>query len=454
MGEDLRSSGVPGSPGRDSAAWHWIAVASIFAAFAFGGLRLFAYVDKFAVNIFFLDDWAYLGGLFDGRSEWQLFTFQHGPHRMGLGLLLRQLVLGLSDWNSRAVAFTMAAIYLLATALALWLKRRIAGPLSLFDASIPLLFLTLGNYETWAGAADPAHGPLPLLMAIAFSLLLTIRSETVRALGALGLAATAVYTGFAIFLSLVSLPIFALLAWRAMPDRRAAALHCIALLLTLFSIASFFRAYRFQSAVDCFAFPHPRPFEYVQFIGLFFARPLAFHDVPEVLEFALALGALALCATSLTLAVQQRARNPLWLVVLTLGGFSFLFAANAAVGRVCLGVGAAVASRYVPYATAGLFAAYLAAHALPLRHAWLRPSALFLFLGLCVVHEMGPHTERSGIAALHHSKASWRDCYRRTHSIARCDQESEIPIYPRPAEVELQKKLDFLERHHWNLFAD
>ena len=74
-------------------------------------------VWRFSVNILFWDQWDFYTPLFNHAPLWQIFVWQHGPHREGIGLVLDKLVLESSGWNSRAEALFMAGA-LLAEALA------------------------------------------------------------------------------------------------------------------------------------------------------------------------------------------------------------------------------------------------------------------------------------------------------------------------------------------------
>jgi hypothetical protein len=442
------SEGEAGPAGPSSRARTWLVPAVVAASFAFGAIRLLAYVHRYAVDIFFWDEWDYFSGLFNGASEWQLFARQHGPHRMGLGMWLMQAILELSHWNARAVAFAAAILYVLAALFALVLKRRIAGPLTIFDAAIPLLFLQLGHYETWVGATNLSHGPLPLLMVVLFALSLTWRGDWSRALPATALACAATATGFALFLPLVAVPVFAVIALRA--ERRAPWILGIACAIA--SLSAFFVNYRFMPAVDCFVFPAPHPLDYLRFLGLFLGHAAGLPPLAGAWEWGfigVAVASLAFGAAAL--ALSWREPSPFWCAVAALQGFALLFGLNSAVGRVCLGTGSAVASRYVPYAISGCFAVYLALSRLR-GPAWLRPAALTLALA-CAAAASFPGRNRGGIAYLSSAKAGWRACYLRTHDLEGCQKAGELPIYPRPAATGLQQKLDYLEQRRLNLFT-
>src|ERR1039458_5572426 len=92
-------------------------VAIVFAALAF---RLFRLTAQYSVNIFFWDQWDFNDAtLFEHHSFWQIFRFQHGPHRQGLGGILAALVEPWFRWNSRTEAFLATAIVVVA-GLAMW----------------------------------------------------------------------------------------------------------------------------------------------------------------------------------------------------------------------------------------------------------------------------------------------------------------------------------------------
>src|SRR5579864_3944844 len=110
-----------------------------FVAFAFVvfAKRMFRLISRFAVNIFFSDQWKFNDAtLFQRHSVWQMFAWQHGWHRQGFGALFEGLVDPLIHWNSRIEAFIVGAIIAVTAICAIWLKRRLYGDLSVFDALI------------------------------------------------------------------------------------------------------------------------------------------------------------------------------------------------------------------------------------------------------------------------------------------------------------------------------
>ena len=132
-----------------------IVVSTVFLAVA---VRIVLAVWRYSVNLIYWDQWDFYTPLFNHASLWQIFTWQHGPHREGIGLVLDKFVLESTRWNSRAEALFMVASLLAAALVALRLKQLLfAGPssregsrgLDYTDIAIPFLFLTFAQMELW-----------------------------------------------------------------------------------------------------------------------------------------------------------------------------------------------------------------------------------------------------------------------------------------------------------------
>ena len=55
--------------------------------------RLFRLISRYAVNIFFWDEWDLKAvTLFQKNSLWQMFNWQHGWHRLGIGALIEKIL--------------------------------------------------------------------------------------------------------------------------------------------------------------------------------------------------------------------------------------------------------------------------------------------------------------------------------------------------------------------------
>ena len=67
----------------ESVVWLWVSI--VFIVYV---VRFFHLISRYAVNIFFADQWDFNNAtLFEKHSLWQMFRWQHGPHRHGVGPL-------------------------------------------------------------------------------------------------------------------------------------------------------------------------------------------------------------------------------------------------------------------------------------------------------------------------------------------------------------------------------
>jgi len=424
-----------------------VGAVTLFLAF-----RLFRFIDHYAVDVLFWDQWAFWGGLFDGSDPWALWRWQHGPHRQGLGGLVVAATAWLTGWNVRAEVFVSGAIMVLAALAALALVRRERGRWAPSDAVLPVLFLSLSQWELFALSPNPAHGPLPLLLVMLFVLGLQLRSPRtgLAVLVATDLAAT--HTGFGVFLGPIALIVLATRLASAVRRRSHVLAHALALAASVGSLALFFRGYVFSPAVACFQFPDPHPVRYLSFLGSLYLRPFEIRGGGAVLVFGLAL-ALANAGLSVWAAwrmVAPRERGRLVEMTFALASFSFLFAANTAVGRVCLGPQSAEASRYVPYLTPFLVAGYLALSA-GWRPARARAAMLAALCALLIGKEaLGMRQNLAHAADYANGKRLWRDCYLATSDVAGCSVS--FQIYPEPAATHLEEKLRFLRERRLSFF--
>jgi hypothetical protein len=418
-------------------------------------VRLFAVVHKYASDIPFWDQWDFLTPLFDESGWSALFTRQHGPHRQGLGGLVAGVILKSTHWNLRALAYFGALCLCVAAVLSLLCVWRLFKP-SWTDVALPLLIIAPTDSELYAGPVNPAHGPLPLVLVLlaAWALGLRLPRWRAAALGAIG--AVAIYTGFAVLAAPMIVALLALdgvRAWRS-HARGDLASAIAALLAIVASGSSFAVGYVFSSAVSCYRFPDPQPWLYFPFAGLQLLRPYATYErhmgVPLELAACAVLAAGAGLALWGFLRIAKRERSLLAETIFLLAGFSLLFAVNSAIGRVCLGLGTASATRYVPYALPMVAALYLALRAVRLP----RPGGAMVLAGFAALALAANLSQTPNIAeALMYKewKESFSACYLARHDLAGCEHDTRA-VHPRADETHLQRKLDYLESHRLSLF--
>ena len=429
----------------------WIFVALATAVLA---IRFYHFVALWAVNVLYWDQWDFLDGFFQEKDLVTLFRWQHGPHRQGLGALFLQVVYGATNWNIRVEAYVSATIILIATVAFLALKRRVAGRWDFTDAVIPLATLTTLQFEIFAGAQNPSHGPLPMLLVAATAATLLVKNAKVAAplLVVLGLLST--YTGFAVFngaLIPALLGARLLFSWRT-PERN---LWGAAFVLSGGALASFLVGYEHRSAVECFHFPHDKPHEYLQYGAVMFGKALGISgefgrpwrlekQIPMFLAYA-ALFAVSGWAAWKTL--KTRGQDRLSEVIFQLSAFTLAFGFFTAVGRICLGIDTARTSRYVPYEVPGIVALYLGA-TMGLRSPRRRRLAGGALLLLLAVKEAKSYKILTDAAHVRDGKVRWVTCYLAFQDIGRCDQDAQFRVHPGldPA------KLKYLEDHGLSFF--
>jgi hypothetical protein len=436
------------------AAGYW-ALGLVLAVSAVLAGRLLLLVHRHAVNILFLDQWNLALALFNPTDRLTLFRWQHGPHRQGCGLFVSRWIGELSGWNTRAESFAITAILILALAAALLLKRALWQRWQASDVVLPLLFLSPVQYETLIGTPNPAHGALPLLLLLAYSLAWCLPGCALRLGLVLLLNLLLVYTGFGVFVGLITPVVLAAGCYRAhrAGDRRQAALTLAALALALLGSATFAIGYSPQPAIvpEIQAYS-PCLGDYLRFVARMFGT---FFGLTGPKGTLIVGGAVVLALAGACLFhgwSWLRNGEPASLVIGILTGFTLLFAVGSAMGRVCYGEEAATASRYMIYLVPGLLGLYF--HCLSLSPALLRRLVL---AGVVLAATYGGlpihrHDART-MSYFSQGKRAWKAAYLATGSVEEADRRSHFRVYPDPATYELfHRQLDYLKERRANLF--
>jgi hypothetical protein len=434
-------------------------------------IRFLFIISRYSVNVLFGDQWDFLSSFFDhDPTIAELFFWQHGPHREGIGLIADKFLYPLTAWNVRAECFLIGGCIIAAMLLALLLKRRLFGQLQYSDAIIPMIFLTLAQYETVLITPNPAYSGFPLLLLMLYLLALLQNNGVVRYGLVLIVNFLLIYTGFGVFMGVITIGLFALACYRSL--RGIAALPLIVpaagLLIACVSLASFFHRYRFEPAVDCFVFPYHPLVDYPWFVALMFST---FAGLRSPIVVVTILGTILLGVAVYIFGVElrrsaradspgrpsaehvpntTRATHLTHVTIAILVGYSLLYAANTSVGRVCLGLPApAQSSRYMTLLIPAFLAMYFYLLALPSKK--LR-DALVIALAMVLIPGQVHLSARATLFA--DGKRAWANCYKRTEDIAACDAARKFKIYPDPERTRLKQKLDYLQKNKLNLFAE
>jgi hypothetical protein len=420
---------------------------------AFMTIRLGWLVARYAVDLLYSDQWDLWDGLFTKADLWTLWRWQHGPQRQGLGQWIIALTAWASGWNVRADQFVSTFIIVLATLVGLAIPRALRGRWSAGDCLIPIALLTVSMIPVVTVAPNLSHGPLPLLLVLLCAYFTQIGDERTRVTGTAIIAALCAQCGFAWFMAIIVAPLLVVWLVGAVRSGRRPIREAIGLAMVVGSFLVFVYGLKFTPAVACFRFPDPQPWLYVKFVGV---MVLQVAELPPTWAHPFGvLGALlgvCLALWSAWTTVRTAGKDRLASTVFVLSAFSLTFAANSAVGRVCLGLEAATAERYVPYTLTLVIAAYLFVS------MWRRFPRLRMavIVGLLVVAAgketfltSRPIKEADHFARI---KASFRDCYLRGQTLEACSARG--PLFPNPKDTRLQEKLDYLREHHLSLFRN
>jgi len=427
-----------------------VAVAVVWAACLW---RVVAAIDQHGVDLLVMDQWDFLVPLFDGNwSALEKFRFQFdgSPHRMGVGWPLIEAAAWLSGWSNRVDGFVIAGVLALAALLAVWLKVRLTGQLEVWDAIVPVVFLTLRQWGTFLDTPDVSLGAMPVLLLVLTGLALTVRAAPARVALLLALDLACVYTGFGLFAGIV-IPTLLVREWwlgRVGPVAGARALA----LSVAFGLSYF---------VGFDAAPATGPVAAGRGVGDYAVYASNLFVSAFGVRSSLAAQAVSLCWPVLLLGplgvaagrLLSRDPSPAPAVVWLLAGFGVLFVVANTLGRIAEGLQFAFTPRYVTLLVPTIFGLYLALH------VFLRGRARVLGLAVFALVWLGGEravnsTDAPAMESLAAAKRDWIQCYFQTRDVARCNATGVLTLYPYPDEIpRIERQLAWLEERGLNLFA-
>ncbi len=450
------SAHSPPSPGISWSKPGHAALAAVTAVLAVHRLY-FAFTNT--PNILFWDQWGIYEPLFQEGGWWQVFSHQHGPHRQGVGFLFTAGLAHLTHWDARGDAVLTVGATIAAALLAFPLARLCGVRAGLALITVPLIFLTMRQFESWIGPSNPSHGAFPILLTVLLALSWFIRSQIPRLGVQVALTLFLVFTGFGLFAGALAPALLGIEAWRHWRHRelRSAALAGIACMMAIGIWALFFNGYQHQPAVVGFQFPHERPLEYVCFAALMFSSYAGWHGQ---LAFDLA-GGFALMSLLAAVAIIHGLRvlrsspseQPESTVLFVLAAATLLFCLNTAVGRVVLGWREApYAPRYVTLLAPGILALYLQAERFSIG-CWRNGCRVALFTLVVWSGLTLSPGDRLASDWYRRGREDWKAAYLASGSQIEANKvtspDQGFTIYP----GDLTAKLEFLRQRRLNLFA-
>lgn len=462
-------------------------VASLLLATAILTYRHFALIHYHAVNLLYWDQWGFFDPLFVGKHWWELFRWQHGPWRQGVGIL-SYLLAEQTNWDSRAESFFIGSLVWTAMLAALWLKQRLFGKLMIWDVAIPLIVLTTTQFQTYAGAVSSAPTAFPMLLIVLYCLAWTVKRKLGRITGALVFNFLLVNTGYGLFVGGITFALFAIQCWNNRSQRQGLAAALSGLIISALTIFTFVIDYDIEHFSGSVGHQVSRAWDYPLFAGLMlgrFVRPypnrIAWFTYPAMAFgiIFLLLAIVALCVhlrrvMKLTVPIHhgdaenikeaQRGKPTprensvesdcrINLVITILVGFVLLFVANAAWGRAGMGLNGSQSSRFITLLIPGFLGIYF--HLLTLESKRLRQASLAVFLLLLLPGHLPLSLGDNHPAAyFSRGKRAWKKCFLKTENPDQCSQLTGFAVIGAMDPDELKRRINFLKQHRLNLYKD
>jgi hypothetical protein len=340
------------------------------------------------------------------------------------------------------------------------LKRRLLGPLAAPDAAIPMITLTLCQYQTFLGATNPYYGSLPALI-FCYSITFTFKNCPAKYAAIVCLNFLIIFTGYGIFIGPVTIGILTVDCWHNRKSGRRLFLPLSALIASVVVLAVFLARYDFNAPAWNVAGVGAKWLQYPVFMALMFARFVRPEvGPPGLLSYIAAVFGLLIFLMSVALfcrhgwLVVRDGLDRKWSVVISvMTGYCLLFTLSAALGRTAMGLNGSQSSRYMSLMVVGFLSLYF--HLTALKSSRAKRAMLAVFFVLLI-----PGHLPIGLGADHPAsyysvnKRNWKECYLKYEDVEKCDALPDLITDFDIGIAGAKWKLDYLKRKRVNLYLD
>lgn len=403
-------------------------------------LRLFLFVDQYAVDLFFNDQWSYLTTSLFPSSLAEGFFTPLGPHRIGLGYYFFKGVLSISDYNNRSIALMVAGFISLNAGIFTWLKGRMIGSLQLTDVFIPLIFFNLHQYAIVLNNPNISIHQLIFTILLLLLILFCHGMSKTRFLILLFAIPIISFTGNGFFVG-IALVIFTLLMGLKQPTKKY---WWWAATLTAFVSSGLYLFSANYAAMDCGSSLSGSAGYYFQFLRGMVLNGLLISSPGSIFKTALSLilVVIALWSTAVKLIrYKDEQRLAPMLIIL----YVLLFIAATTLGRWCFGLPITESSRYVPQIAMGFLAFALWTGN---NRAWAY-NIFSVFLTLMYLYGIPKfyRWKEPVVQTYSQNMNHWKDCYVKHGNAPFCNDTLQFQPYPGDiGPIKLEGKLRHLEK--------
>lgn len=381
-----------------------------------------------SVNIPFADQWPLYQFYITRPSIVELFTFQYGPHRQGLGYVLSWVIASLSNWNIQAEVLLSTLVQGLTAISLLFLKKRLFQTWHVSDVYIPISVFSLRYFEVFTTTPNLSLAVFPIFLVTLLAHIWISSPSYILFFSII--AVVTIFSGFGMLVT----PLVILLLLHGFIRSSHAARPFFNSLAAIFVLcvgcAIYFLGYSFTTSVECNINPLPLIASYPLFIGSMILNQIKiffmFPYLAQWLGFLLYIMAIYWLGNIITRIVKSQQNNAFDDVQVLLVGVSVLFIFAATIGRACLDIQASQAPRYLLYLLPINIAFYFyLLQRINKNMLYIIALVMLLFIQTDILNN---DTIVKTSASLSENKRRWVACYFSYNSVPLCNQLTEFNL--------------------------
>lgn len=402
----------------------------VFLVTAVLAYRIIDIFIKLPSPIFYYDQW---GDFFLWKDQFKplaLFLHNSGVHYKGPVLWISWLVVRAANFSAMSESWHVLFWFILAASLALFLKYRLFKRMSVFDAIIPFLFLSVRYHGNLLQLPLPSIYIAPIAMLLLLGILTTYKTNRLRVLIEFFLIGVLTFSGYGYWV----LPGYLLLNLAGFirgKQRLTVLISKLAVVSMVIILFLSLRGKTFATGADCFQFPHPEPAEYLPYALVIYGSyflPATMGGLVLAIGFLLIV--LILVESVKQLITDSAISKPSFLFL----SYGLLYSLGATIGRVCLGIETAAESRYAIFVSLALLGIYFSFN--QIRNRFYRNLLLSgLLLGLALSEVFSFPYYLKDIQGYINERRVIVQCLLKGENIVECSQLTQADIYPRPEEI-------------------